>query len=102
VGLASGFSEGNALLAGAGNGVPIVGLLAKFSLKSALVEAGVKPESVNRGVERVGWFGTGANIATIAGLSGPLAILVGLGVGFVADQELKVKEQECTALREGQ
>jgi hypothetical protein len=99
VGLASGVAEeANPLFSWAGSGVPIVGMALKFGAKKFLIHHGMAPSTANRRVERVGYAAAGANIATLAGAAMPPALILGLIVGVIADQNLKHKEAECGRL----
>lgn len=92
IGLSQGFVEANPLMSGAGNAVPVVGLVGKILIKKLLVLTGSSPAQANIIVETGGWVGGCANFLTVATKAEPaFAIAVGLACGAIARDQLMRK-----------
>ena len=90
IGLGLGFSEGNPLLASAGNASPVVGLGLKLGLKSLLIKNGYSPNVANARVNSVSLGAACANIVTIAGGAPIPATIIGVSC-FVTENKSKKK-----------
>ena len=85
-----GFSEGNPLLASAGNSSPFLGLGLKLGLKSLLIKNGYSPNVANARVNSVSLGAACANIVTIAGGAPIPATIIGVSC-FVTENKSKKK-----------
>lgn len=100
-GLSAGLAqEGNPLFSSVDpDAIPFIGIAVKFGIKKFLIHKGVAPETANRKVERMGWFASVANIATLSGVAMPVGLGMGVIAAIISDDGLKKKEVKCKELR---
>lgn len=93
VGVSMGLTEANPIIGAAGNAAaPIVALGAKLIVKDALIQAGHDPKEVNRSMNNVSAGYACANVATIAAVALPAALLMG-GACYVIAEEINPPEE---------